>query len=86
MATTKKTATTATKKKKTTKVVAKAAGAGKKPGKGGEEQVYTPEQLLEMVEKGEIQPDYIDEPPNTMTEENWEKFVMGEITWAQLEA
>jgi type III secretion system low calcium response chaperone LcrH/SycD len=86
MATTKKTATTATaKKKKVTKVAAKPAAAGKKPGKGEEEQVYTPEQLLEMVEKGEIQPDYIDEPPNTMTEENWEKFVMGEITWAQLE-
>jgi len=85
MATTKKAATTVAKKKKVTKVAAKPAGAAKKPGKGEDEQIYTPEQLLEMVEKGEIQPDYIDEPPNTMTEENWEKFVMGEITWAQLE-
>jgi len=73
-------------KKKTAKSADK-KGESKKAKAASEEEetLYTPEQLLEMVEKGEIEADYIDEPPNTMTEENWEKFVMGEITWAQLE-
>ena len=73
-------------KKKSAKPASeKAAKKKAKAASEEEETLYTPEQLLEMVEKGEIEPDFIDEPPNTMTEENWEKFVMGDITWAQLE-
>lgn len=67
------------------KAKAKASASSEEEDEDDDDSVFTPEELLEMVEKGEIEPDYIDEPPNTMTEENWEKFVMGEITWAQLE-
>ena len=47
----------------------------------------TAEDVVKAVEKGEIEVEYVD-PPNPIenfTEENFKKFLFGEITWAQLE-
>lgn len=47
----------------------------------------TAEDVVKAVERGEIEVEYVD-PPNPIdnfTEENFKKFLMGKITWAQLE-
>jgi tetratricopeptide (TPR) repeat protein len=71
---------------------AKPAAAAAKPGakaapakKAEEEDLIPPEKLLEMAKKGEIPVEYTDTFPTTFTQENLEKFIMGEITWAELE-
>lgn len=53
--------------------------------KQAEEELIPPEKLLEMAKKGEIPVEYTDTFPTTFTQENLEKFIMGEITWAELE-
>lgn len=50
-----------------------------------DEDLIPPEKLLEMAKKGEIPVEYTDTFPTTFTQENLEKFIMGEITWAELE-
>lgn len=60
-----------------------AAPAGKKAK--DDEELIPPEKLLEMAKKGELPVEYTDQFPTTFTQENLEKFIMGEITWAELE-
>lgn len=68
--------------KKTQETTAQAAS----PQKSTEdEDLIPPEKLLEMAKKGEIPVEYTDTFPTTFTQENLEKFIMGEITWAELE-
>lgn len=62
---------------------AKSAAPAKK--KGEDEDLISPEKLLEMAKKGELPVEYTDQFPTTFTQENLEKFIMGEITWAELE-
>ena len=65
---------------------AKAAGAAPAAKKKDEdEDLIPPEKLLEMAKKGELPVEYTDQYPTTFTQENLEKFIMGEITWAELE-
>ncbi len=47
----------------------------------------TAEDILKAVERGEIEIEYVDppDPADNFTEENFQKFLMGEMTWAQLE-
>ncbi|HJL40147.1 MAG TPA: hypothetical protein RMG48_02505 [Myxococcales bacterium LLY-WYZ-16_1] len=52
-----------------------------------EAEKVTADDLIEAVEKGELRIEYVD-PPNPIenfTEENFKKFLLGKITWAQLE-
>lgn len=79
----KKPAAPAAKKPAAAESSAKAASGAKK--KEEEEDLIPPEKLLEMAKKGEIPVEYTDTYPTTFTQENLEKFVMGEITWAELE-
>lgn len=47
----------------------------------------TAEDIVKAVEKGDLEVEYVD-PPNPVdnfTEENFKKFLLGKITWAQLE-
>jgi tetratricopeptide (TPR) repeat protein len=67
------------------KGTAPAAGAKAAPVKDDEEETIPPEKLLEMAKKGEIPVEYTENFPTTFTQENLEKFIMGEITWAELE-
>lgn len=46
---------------------------------------YSNEDLLNMVKSGEIETEWIDERQTPFNEENFRKFVLGEITWAQLQ-
>ena len=78
----KKPAAPAAKKPAAAETAKSAAGAKKKVE---EEDLIPPEKLLEMAKKGEIPVEYTDTYPTTFTQENLEKFIMGEITWAELE-
>ena len=79
----KKPAAPAAKKPAAAEPAKAAASSAKK--KEEEEDLIPPEKLLEMAKKGEIPVEYTDTYPTTFTQENLEKFVMGEITWAELE-
>ncbi|MEW5849495.1 MAG: tetratricopeptide repeat protein [Myxococcota bacterium] len=69
------------------KAPAPAAASAKSgaPKKQEEEDLIPAEKLLEMAKKGEIPVEYTDQFPTTFTQENLEKFIVGEITWAELE-
>ena len=53
--------------------------------KANESQDLSPEKLLEMAKKGEIAVEYTDKFPTTFTNDNFEKFRRGEITWGELQ-
>lgn len=46
---------------------------------------FSNEDLLDMVKRGEIQTQWIQDRPSNFTEENLQRFILGEITWAQLQ-
>lgn len=48
-------------------------------------QMLSPDQLLDMAKKGEIQVEYTDKFPTTFSQENIQRFVRGEITWGELQ-
>lgn len=49
------------------------------------ESQYSNQDLLQMVEKGEVETEWIEDRETPFNEENVKKFVLGEITWAQLQ-
>lgn len=52
-----------------------------------EAQNLTAEDVVKAVERGDIEVEYVDPPNpiNNFTEENFKKFLLGKMTWAQLE-
>lgn len=46
---------------------------------------FSNEELLEMTRNGEIGIEWIDDRESNFTEENIKRFMLGEITWAQLQ-
>jgi len=49
------------------------------------ENQYSNEDLLKAVEDGEIETEFLEERETPFNAENFQKFVMGEMTWAQLQ-
>ena len=49
------------------------------------EAQYSNDDLLNMVKSGEIETEWIEDRQTPFNQENFRKFVMGEITWAQLQ-
>jgi type III secretion system low calcium response chaperone LcrH/SycD len=59
----------------------------KKPEAAGDDDDYDPsnEELMKMLDDGEIDVRMLGDVESPFTEENLRKFLLGEITWAQLQ-
>lgn len=49
------------------------------------ESAYSNEDLLNMVKSGEVETEWIEDRETPFNQENFKRFVLGEITWAQLQ-
>lgn len=49
------------------------------------ESQFSNQDLLKMVESGEVETEWIEDRETPFNEENFKKFVLGEMTWAQLQ-